>query len=135
MYSIDALIRELNFKAVKSSGKGGQHVNKVSSKIELSFSINSSDVFSNEEKERLKLALQTRLNQEGVIILQCDETRSQHRNKTLVIQRFLKLIEEGLVIKKDRKPTKIPKAVKRKRLEYKRKNAEKKANRKRPNID
>ncbi|MDT0558226.1 alternative ribosome rescue aminoacyl-tRNA hydrolase ArfB [Ichthyenterobacterium sp. W332] len=135
MQIISQLISELSFKAIRSSGKGGQHVNKVSSKVELSFNINASQVLSEEEKERLTLTLQSRITQEGLIILQCDETRSQHRNKTLVIQRFIKLIEDGLIVMKKRKSTKIPKAVKEKRLKNKRFNSEKKSSRKKPDID
>ncbi|WP_353777439.1 alternative ribosome rescue aminoacyl-tRNA hydrolase ArfB [Winogradskyella sp. 3972H.M.0a.05] len=135
MYSISDLISELKFKAIRSSGKGGQHVNKVSSKVELSFNLNTSKVFSDEEKQRLLQSLQNRFANEGVLILQCDESRSQHQNKTIVIQRFLKLIEEGLVVKKPRKATKIPKAVIEKRLKSKRLKSDKKASRKKPDID
>lgn len=67
--------------------------------------------------------------------MDCSESRSQFRNKALVTQKFLDLIIEGLKEEKERKPTKVPKAVKRKRLDTKRKNAEKKANRKPPKIN
>jgi ribosome-associated protein len=133
--NIEALISELTYKAVRSSGSGGQHVNKVASKVMLYFSIENSEVFTDEEKQRLKDFFRNRLNKQGVLILDSGESRSQFRNKTIVTQRFLKLIEEGLKEEKDRKPTKVPKAVKQKRLETKRKNSEKKANRKPPKVD
>ena len=74
-------------------------------------------------------------NKEDVLILSCEESRSQFRNKAIVTQRFLELISEGLKEEKERIPTKIPKAVQRKRLENKRKTSEKKANRKPPKVD
>ena len=81
MHAISDLITELSFKAIKSSGKGGQHVNKVASKVELSFNINTSKVLSDVEKERLLITLKSRLTNEGLLILQCGTSRSQHHNK------------------------------------------------------
>ena len=132
---IEALKSELTYKAVRSSGSGGQNVNKVASKVMLFFNLEDSTVFSEEEKERLRDFFSNRLNKQGVLMLYSDESRSQFRNKALVTQRFVELIEEGLRQDKERKPTKVPKAVKRKRLENKRKISEKKANRKPPTVD
>ncbi|MHA7842149.1 MAG: alternative ribosome rescue aminoacyl-tRNA hydrolase ArfB [Winogradskyella sp.] len=132
---VEALKSELTYKAVRSSGSGGQHVNKVASKVVLYFNLEASSQFSDEEKERLKQYLENRLNKEGILILDSSESRSQFRNKAIVTQNFLDLIAESLKEEKERKPTKVPKAVKRKRLDAKRKNAEKKANRKPPKID
>ncbi|MEO1030272.1 MAG: alternative ribosome rescue aminoacyl-tRNA hydrolase ArfB [Bacteroidota bacterium] len=132
---IEVLKSELTYKAVRSSGSGGQNVNKVASKVVLYFDLENSKAFSDEKKQRLKVFFKNRLNKQGILILDSDESRSQFRNKALVTQRFLGLIEEGLKEDKERKPTKIPRAVKQKRLETKRKNSEKKAYRKKPNID
>ena len=126
---------ELIYKFVRSSGSGGQHVNKVSSKAELYFNLQNSAVFSDEEKEKLTEFFNNRLNKEGVIILTCDESRSQFRNKAIVTRRFLELIEEGLKEEKKRIKTRISKAAKRRRLTNKRKNSEKKVNRKKPDLD
>ena len=131
----EALISELHFKAIRSSGSGGQHVNKVSSKIELIFNLSESLVLNDLEKERLSKTLSHRLTKDAMLILQCDESRSQHKNKELVIKRFLELIKSGLRVSKKRIPTKIPKSVIRKRLKDKRKASDKKANRKPPEID
>lgn len=120
---------------MRSSGAGGQHVNKVSSKIELQFNLQSSMAFSLEEKTLLFKQLANRLTNDYRILLQCDETRSQHKNKELVIKRFFELINYGLVQQKKRVPTKTPKAVKQKRLTSKRMQSDKKTNRKKPNID
>jgi len=135
MFNEAALIQELQFKAVRSSGSGGQHVNKVSSKIELSFDLAASLVFSETQKKRLILKLQHRLTNNQVLLMQCGESRSQHKNKDIIIKRFLALIKSSLVIPKKRIPTKIPKAVVRKRLKNKRNISDKKANRRKPDID
>ncbi|WP_303318893.1 alternative ribosome rescue aminoacyl-tRNA hydrolase ArfB [Flavivirga abyssicola] len=135
MFNKEILIQELSFKAIRSSGSGGQHVNKVSSKIELTFNLIESLAFNEEQKIRLQNKLKQRLTKDGVLILQCDESRSQHKNKELVIKRFLELVRVGLIIPKKRIPTKIPKAVIRKRLKNKRNLSDKKANRRKPDID
>lgn len=129
------LINELTFKAVRSSGSGGQNVNKVATKVVLYFSIKASNCFTEEEKERLLDYLGNRLTKTGVLILSCGETRSQLKNKNRVVSRFLNLIEEGLKEEKKRLETKVPKAVKRKRLDNKKKTSDKKANRRPPKID
>lgn len=126
------LIQEAGYKAVRSSGAGGQNVNKVASKVELHFSVDSSEAFSEEEKNRVLRKLRPRLTKEGELILQSDESRSQHRNKDLVTQRFLKIIKEALVKPKPRKKTKPTRASKLKRLREKKKLSEKKSNRKDP---
>lgn len=135
MFDKDALLNELTFKATRSSGAGGQHVNKVSSKIELVFNLEASSVFSDEQKERIQNKLQNRLTKDGILMLQCDESRSQHKNKDIAINRFLVLIANSLIIPKKRIPTKIPRAVIKKRLKSKRNLSDKKANRKKPDID
>ena len=107
----DKIISELSFKAVRSSGAGGQNVNKVSSKVVLTFDLNNSQSLSEEEKERSQKKLKSKLTLDGILILNCDEDRSQLKNKEIVIKRFLELIEKSLVIPKERKATKIPKSV------------------------
>lgn len=118
---------------MRSSGAGGQHVNKVSSKVELNFNVIDSEGISENEKNILKQKL--KLTKEGVLILQCSETRSQHKNKEIVIKRCLTLLINSLIIQKKRVVGKIPYKVIRKRLEQKNKKALKKNNRKKPNID
>ncbi|WP_456420396.1 alternative ribosome rescue aminoacyl-tRNA hydrolase ArfB [Lutibacter sp.] len=130
----DKIIKELKFKANRSSGAGGQHVNKVSSKIELSFDIQNSSELTDEEQQLLLKNLKTRLTKENILLLQCDESRSQHKNKEIVIKRFLQLIIKGLKIPKKRKSTKPTKSSIQKRLEKKKKQAHKKALRNKPKI-
>ena len=133
--NIEKLIKELNFKATRSSGAGGQHVNKVSSKIELFFDLENSAEFSEEQKKLLLKNLVTRLTKENILLLTCDESRSQHKNKELVIKRFLEIIKQGLIIPKKRKPTKPSKASVRRKAENKRKQGLKKSMRKKPNLE
>jgi ribosome-associated protein len=131
----EKLIKELNFKATRSSGAGGQHVNKVSSKIELFFDLENSLEFSEEEKNRLLKKLATRLTKENVLLLTCDESRSQHKNKELAIKRFLEIITQGLKVPKKRRPTKPSKSSIRKKAENKKKISVKKALRKKPKLN
>jgi ribosome-associated protein len=129
------LIQELQFKAVRSSGAGGQHVNKVSTKIELSFDVPSSRALSDNEKERLFLKLENRLTKENVLLLQCDESRSQHKNKALAIKRFLETLKNALRVPKKRKKTRPSRASVEKRLQSKKKSSQKKANRSKPDLN
>ena len=129
------LYNECVFKAVKSSGPGGQHVNKTASKIELYFNIEHSQALNDKEKQRLLDKLSTKLSADGNIILTCQDSRSQHKNKDIAFKKLLEVLLENLKVSKKRKPTKIPKSVKIKRLKSKRANSEKKANRRKPNLD
>lgn len=133
--NIETLIKELNFKAIRSSGPGGQHVNKASTKVEVSLAIDSSEAFSEEEKERLKGKLKSKISLEGNIILQCGETRSQHRNKSIVIQRLISLLEDSVSVAKPRKKTKPSKSAIEKRLKTKKTQGLKKINRKPPSME
>jgi ribosome-associated protein len=129
------IISEVQYKAVRSSGAGGQNVNKVSSKVVLTFEIDPSQGLRDEEKELLKVNLSSRLTIDFVLILNCDENRSQVRNKEIVTKRFLEVIKKGLEVPKIRKPTKIPKSAIRKRLKNKNNASQIKQNRKKPNLD
>jgi ribosome-associated protein len=130
----EKIINELSFKAVRSSGAGGQNVNKVSSKVVLTFDLVNSQSLSDEEKTVLSEKLKTKLTSDGILILNCDEDRSQLKNKEIVTKRFLKLIQNALVVPKKRKPTKIPRSVIEKRIKDKRTTSEIKQNRKRPDV-
>lgn len=135
MFDKKALLQELTFKAIRSSGSGGQHVNKVASKVELMFRLLDSMVLSDKQKRQITFKLKNRLTKDSVLVLHCGESRSQHKNKELVIKRFLDLITFGLLVPKKRVPTKVPKSVIRKRLKNKKNLSEKKANRRKPSLD
>ena len=131
----EKIITELTYKAVRSSGAGGQNVNKVSSKVVLSFDLQNSKALSEEEKELILMKLSSRLTSENILILNCDEDRSQLKNKAIVTKRFLELIKNALIVPKIRKATKIPKSVIRKRIKDKKNISEIKNNRKKPDLD
>ncbi len=125
---------ELQYKAVRSSGAGGQNVNKVSSKVVLSFDLKNTQGLDEHEKELALVQLHSRLTTEGILNLNCDEDRSQLRNKELVTKRFFEMIKNALIIPKERKPTKVPKAVIRKRIKDKKSLSEVKKNRRKPDF-
>lgn len=131
---IDKIKTEFNYKAVRSSGAGGQNVNKVSSKVVLTFDVNTSQALSDEEKQLVLIKLATRLTSDNILILNCDEDRSQLKNKTIVTKRCLDLLKNALIIPKVRKATKIPKAVIKKRLKDKKNASEVKNNRRKPDF-
>ena len=130
----EKIISELTYKAVRSSGPGGQNVNKVSSKVVLNFDLDASNALSEEEKILIKSKLASKLTTENVLILNCDEDRSQLKNKELVTKRFLDLIKKSLIVPKPRKPTKIPRSVIEKRLKQKQTTSVVKMTRKKPLI-
>jgi ribosome-associated protein len=131
----EKLLSDLHFKAVRSSGAGGQNVNKVSSKVVLTFDLNSAQGLTDEEKLLLETKLSSRLTSENILILNCDEDRSQHKNKEIVIKRFLDLIQAGLIVPKIRKATKISKSAIRKRIKFKKNLSETKQLRRKPDIN
>lgn len=130
----DVILSELQFKAVRSSGAGGQNVNKVSSKVVLTFDLSHSQAFEEAEKELLYTKLSNKLSNENLLILNCDEDRSQLRNKEIVTKRFLDLITKSLIVPKKRKATKIPRSVIEKRIKAKRNLSEIKQNRRKPDL-
>ena len=130
----EKIISELSFKAVRSSGAGGQNVNKVSSKVVLTFDLKNSQALTDEEKSLIENKLSSRLTTDALLILNCDEDRSQIRNKEIVIKRFLTLIKDALFVPKERKPSRIPKSVIRKRIKDKKSISEVKKNRRKPDF-
>ncbi|MCY1227170.1 Peptidyl-tRNA hydrolase ArfB [compost metagenome] len=130
----EKIISELKFKAVRSSGAGGQNVNKVSSKVVLSFDLSNSKALSEEEITLLEDKLAPRLTNDKILLLNCDEDRSQLKNKEIVVKRFLQLLRENLIIPKERKATKVPKSVIKKRIQNKRNLSEKKQSRRKPDF-
>lgn len=120
---------EIIYRTARSSGSGGQHVNKVETKVELLFDIGASNGLSKSEKYWLKKNLGNRVNKEGVLRLSVQEKRSQLKNKELAKKRFLDLMKAGVKVPKRRKIKPI-KPDKEQRMKAKRKQSEKKAWRK-----
>lgn len=117
---------ELHLTFVRSSGAGGQKVNKTSSKAELKWNVGESQVFSDEEKARIRLALKTRIDKQDNIILESQKERSQTMNKSNVIERLHRFVSEALVPEKKRVATKPTRSSREKRLGEKRAASEKK---------
>lgn len=125
---------ELKWKAVRSSGPGGQHVNKVASKVVLGFDVANSLGLTQDEKLLLQSKIATKLTQESVLIITCDEERSQFKNKEIALKKCFKIIDNGLKIPKIRTETKIPRRVKEKRLHAKKVMSILKQQRQKPNF-
>ena len=126
------ILSYFTFKTSRSSGSGGQHVNKVETKVELIFDLEACLVFTESQLSRLKRFLASHLDQEGKIHIYCQEYRSQWRNKRKAEKKLIELIEQGLKPVKARKQTKPTKASKEKRIQQKKQRSEVKSNRKRP---
>ena len=131
----EILIKEVTYKAIRSSGAGGQHVNKVSSKVVLSFDVANSEGLSAREKRLLYKSICARLTKENVLLLACDDSKSQVQNKKKVIERFLELIEQGLFVPKRRIASKPSKNSIKRVKENKRKRSDIKKSRKKPGLD
>jgi ribosome-associated protein len=121
---------EFVFSATRSSGPGGQHVNKVSTRIELRFDVRASAMLCDEEKELILVKLANRINKDGVLLLVSQTERSQYKNKLKAIEKFNLLIRKALTPVKRRKKTNPTASSRRKRLEGKQLVSEKKARRK-----
>lgn len=129
------ILAELEFKAIRSSGAGGQHVNKVSSKVVVTYNLLLSEGLTVEEKDLLVQKLSSKLTKEGLLIMSADESRSQFRNKAIVRQRLIEMLRENLIKPTKRKPTKPSYGSKQRKLKKKAIQGEKKKLRKPPQPD
>ncbi len=126
---------ELHFEFARSSGPGGQNVNKVSSKAQLRWHVGGSSAFTNGQKALIRAFAGKHLNKRDEIVLTAESERSQLHNKEAAVRRLRELVEVALRPKKKRMPTKVSRSQKRRRLEKKRRIGERKRNRRMPQGD
>ena len=121
---------EIRFKTARSGGKGGQHVNKVETMVEGYWPVAGSLLFTEEEKALISEKLASYINADGFVLVKSQVHRTQLANKEEVVKKMNSLVHKALIKPKPRKATKIPKAVKEKRIEAKKKTGTLKENRK-----
>jgi len=124
--SLSIPFSELTFVSSRSSGPGGQHVNKVSTRITIQFNVLLSTSLTDEQRQQIMQKLKTRINRDGMLQISSQASRSQFANKEAVLLRFSELIKQALFRKPVRKKTKISKAVKQRRLDQKKQQSNKK---------
>ena len=132
MIDVDLLKSELSFQTTRSGGPGGQHVNKAETKVVLRFDVNGSNLLSEEQKQQLLSRLATHLTKDGVLLIAAQESRSQHANRELALEKFRMLLTSAFRRPKRRKPTKPTQGSRQKRLSSKKAHAEKKKWRQKP---
>jgi len=121
--------RELQFKTSRSSGAGGQNVNKVETSVTVLWNVSGSLFFNDAQKALISDKLKNRINAEGMLFLTVSESRTQLMNKNKAIEKIIELVDKALVIPKKRWATKPSKGQKQKRLDTKKKLSDKKENR------
>ena len=120
---------ELEFSFARSSGPGGQNVNKVNSKAILRWNVLDSSILTQEQRDRIFMKLSNRLTKDGDLLVSCDDERDQAKNKKLAQKRLQDLVDKALFVFKKRKKTKISKSVKMKNKESKKRHSDKKRSR------
>ncbi len=133
--NLEQIKKEVKYKSARSSGSGGQHVNKVETKVELLYSISDSEGLSDAEKQRLRKNLPTRISKEDVFKLSVQNTRSQSRNKEIAWERFAELLRNAVKRPKRRKAVRPLVSDSKKRLASKRQRSEVKAMRGKIRLD
>jgi ribosome-associated protein len=123
---------ELDYEFARSSGPGGQNVNKVETKVTLKFDITASQSLSDDQKSKISQNLASRITKDGVLRVTSQRHRTREANRHAAIGRFIELIDDALVVRTARKPTRVSRAAKRRRIEEKKRRSQKKALRRPP---
>ena len=123
---------ELEVRVSRSSGAGGQHVNKTSSRVEIVWNVLASRALSEEQRARLSDKLSSRITGEGEVRVVASDTRSQTQNRELAEERLVELVRRALIVPRKRRATKPTRASKEARLESKKRHSSKKAQRRNP---
>jgi len=122
---------ELVFDFVRSSGPGGQHVNRSATQVELRFDVANSPSLTEEQRHRVLMNLRNRIDAAGVLHLSAQSTRSQYRNRAEAVARFQELMQRALRVPRRRRPTRPTAAARERRLEQKRRRSDQKRSRQR----
>jgi len=134
--SVDRSIeKEFNFRISRSGGKGGQHVNKVETKVQLQFHVESSQFLTEEQKQKILEKLHNRIDKDGNLLIVSEKFRTQLANKKAVVERFYQLLSEAFHVEKKRIKVRPSRAMKRQRLKEKKQLSEKKSRRRPPPKD
>jgi ribosome-associated protein len=130
LFIIDRLtiaVEELTFTASRSSGPGGQNVNKLSTRVTLQFDVLRSSSLTEEQKVRILAKLKSRISKDGVLRVSCQQSRSQAANRDRAVERFVELLRQALTRRRPRRKTAVPPSARERRLEAKKRRGRVKA--------